>query len=143
MDAAYLSAFSALAGSAIGASASFASTWLTQHSQSRAQHRSQMRARREALYGDFIEEAARLFADASNHDLDDLSKMTHLYGIVGKIRLFASQDVIDQAEIVMREAVAAYQRPSLQAREIAEMMLQQPEDPLRAFSLSCRRDLNL
>lgn len=39
MNPAYLSAFSALAGSAIGAVTSLATTWLTQYAQTRAQHR--------------------------------------------------------------------------------------------------------
>lgn len=142
MNAAYLSAFSALAGSAIGAIASFATTWLTQHAQNRIQHQTQMRNRRETLYGEFIDEAARMFADAANHDLDDLAKLTRLYGIVGKIRLFASTAVVEQADLVLREAVAAYQRPAVTASDMATLMLSQPEDPLRAFSLSCRRDLD-
>jgi hypothetical protein len=37
MNDAYMSGIAALAGSAIGALASFATTWLTQHSQERAQ----------------------------------------------------------------------------------------------------------
>ena len=64
MDASYISAVSALAGSAIGALASLTTTWLTQHAQSRTTQRLQHRARREALYGEFICEASKLFADA-------------------------------------------------------------------------------
>jgi hypothetical protein len=48
-DAPYISALSALAGSAIGALATFATTWLTQHSQERATLLVQDRARRETL----------------------------------------------------------------------------------------------
>ena len=57
MDAAYLSAFSALAGSAIGALSSLATTWLTQNAQSRLAHLNQQRTKREALYSDFIDDA--------------------------------------------------------------------------------------
>jgi hypothetical protein len=58
MNVAYMSAFSALAGSGIGGVASFATTWLTQYSQDRAQRRVQSVGRRERLYGDFIDEAS-------------------------------------------------------------------------------------
>lgn len=85
MDAAYVSALSALAGSAIGAMASFATTWLTQHSQERATLLVQDRARREALYGEFIREASTLFGDAFRHDLDDPAKLVNLYAIVNTI----------------------------------------------------------
>ena len=56
MDAAYISTVAALAGSAIGALASIATTWVVQHS-TRAPQRAQDRARREALYGEFMREA--------------------------------------------------------------------------------------
>ena len=64
MEAAYTSAFAALAGSAIGTFASFATTWLTQHAQERATRLAQEMSRRERLYGEFIDEASRLLADA-------------------------------------------------------------------------------
>ena len=69
MDVGYISALSALAGSAIGALASLATTWLTQNSQMRITLRTQDRARREALYSEFIREASKLFADAITHEL--------------------------------------------------------------------------
>jgi hypothetical protein len=61
MDNAYISAIAALAGSGIGAVASFATTWLTQDAQVRAQRFAQAMTRRERLYGEFIEEASKLF----------------------------------------------------------------------------------
>jgi hypothetical protein len=67
MEAAYISAFAALAGSAICAFASFATTWLTQHAQERPTRLAQEMSRRERLYGEFIDEASRLLADALTH----------------------------------------------------------------------------
>jgi hypothetical protein len=72
MDAAYISAFAALAGSAIGASASFVTTWLTHHAQQRATRLEQERSRRERLYGEFVDEVSRLLADALTHHLECL-----------------------------------------------------------------------
>jgi hypothetical protein len=101
MEAAYISAFAALAGSAIGASASFATTWLTQHAQQRAMRLEQEMSRRERLYGEFINEASRLIADALTHHLEDPSKMVVLYASMGKLRLFAPANVVGRADEVM------------------------------------------
>ena|SRR5882757_1566865 len=87
MDNAYISAIAALAGSGIGAVASFATTWLTQDAQVRAQRFAQAMTRRERLYGEFIEEASKLFADSLAHQLDDPSKFVRLYALVGRLRL--------------------------------------------------------
>jgi hypothetical protein len=59
MNAGYVSALAALAGSIIGALTSLTASWLTQHVQLRAQRVAQDLTRREALYKDFIEEASR------------------------------------------------------------------------------------
>ena len=64
MNNAYMSAIAALAGSAVGALASLATTWLTLPSHERADRFAQAITRREHLYGEFIEEASKLFADA-------------------------------------------------------------------------------
>src|SRR5882672_440055 len=74
MNDAYMSGMAALVGSATGALASFATTWLTQHKQERAQRFARATALRHRLYGEFIEEASKLFTDALTHELDDLSK---------------------------------------------------------------------
>ena len=96
MDAAYIPAAAALAGSAIGASASFATTRLTQHQQERARRVALEMSRRERLYGEFIDEASRLLADALTHHLEEPSKMVPLSAIMGKLRLFALANVVDR-----------------------------------------------
>ena len=62
MNPAYISALSALAGAAIGGLTSFVTSWLTLRTQLRHVHREAEKAKLEALYGDFIAEATRLFA---------------------------------------------------------------------------------
>lgn len=108
MDPTYIPALSALAGSAIGAMASFATTWLTQHSQERATLLVQDRVRREALYGEFIREASTLFGDASRHALDGPIKLVNLYAIVNKIRLFGEPETLKEAERVMQRIGETY-----------------------------------
>src|ERR1700730_18449734 len=120
MDNAYMSGIAALAGSAIGGFASFATTWLTQHSQERAHRFAQAMTRREHLYGEFIDEASKLFTDALTHQLDDPSKLVCLYALVGNLRLCASPEVIVKAEEVMRRIVETYKLPNIDVRNLAE-----------------------
>lgn len=143
MDTSYIPALSALAGSAIGALASFVTTWGTQISQARAARRMQDRARREKLYGDFIQEASRLFVDAFEHDLEDPAKLVQLYAIVSTIRLFGQPKTLVEAEKVMREIGATYFAPNKDVRLFAEIAPAGELDPLFAFSQACREELQI
>lgn len=143
MNAAYISAIAALAGSAIGALTSLVTTWLAQHSQARATLRAQDRARREALYGDFIREASKLFVDAFEHELDDPAKMLHLYAIVSTIRLFGQASTIAEAEQVMDRIGAAYFAPNKELRLFADITRGGELDPLFGFSQACREELRI
>jgi len=140
MDNAYMSAIAALAGSTIGALASLATTWLTQHSQERAQRFAQAMTRREHLYREFIEEASKLFTDALTHQLEEPSKFVRLYALVGNLRLCASANVIVKAEEVMRQIVETYNLPNMDFRNL-EHRQEYDTDVLRAFSEACREDL--
>ena len=90
MDAAYFSAFAALAGSAIGGLTSLGTSWLTQREQFRTQQFAQDVAKREELYKNFIEEASRLYADAYEHEMANVSKLVNLYALVGRMRVLSS-----------------------------------------------------
>ena len=68
MDTAYISAVAALAGSIIGGLTSLATSWVTQRTQARAGELTRNRRRREKLYGQFIDEASRLYIDALGRD---------------------------------------------------------------------------
>jgi hypothetical protein len=74
MNTGYLTAITALAGSAIGALASLGTTWLNQHAQERAHRLAEITAHQ--LYEEFMHEASRLYADSLTHDLgNDVSKL--------------------------------------------------------------------
>ncbi len=73
MDGAYISAFAALAGTAIGGLASFTTSWVTQNAQTRAQRRAAERDARAALFGRFLDEAAKLYSDALQTSRDDVT----------------------------------------------------------------------
>ncbi len=143
MDAGYISAISALAGSAIGALASLATSWLTQHVQMRTTQRLQDRARREALYGEFIGEASRLFADAFEHELNDPATLVKLYALVSTMRLFGAPQTIREAEVVVDQIGAAYFAPNKELQRFANFTRNGELDPLYAFSRACRDELGL
>src|SRR5215831_12312662 len=73
MDAAYISAFAALAGTAIGGLTSFATSWITQQAQTRTQRLAAEREARAALFGRFLDEAAKLYSDALQNRRDDIT----------------------------------------------------------------------
>lgn len=142
MEPAYLSALSALAGSATGAVASLATTWLTQHSQTQAQQRSQRQMKRETLYGDFIDETARLFANAIATDLTNAADLVHIVGLLNRLRLFAPDEVVRDAEAILVTIVSIYEGPSVSAARGIELARTEFSEPLRRFAEHCRRDLD-
>jgi len=89
VDTAYISALSALGGATIGGLASFASSWLTQRTQLRFSHHEAVKAKREALYAEFVNKASRLYGDALGHQKDDVADLVKIYGLIGRIMLVA------------------------------------------------------
>src|SRR5215469_10985752 len=101
MEAAYISALAALAGTAIGGLTSFATSWMTQHAQSRARRVANEKDKREALFGQFLDEAAKLYADALQNKREDAAALIiGIYGLVSRIRLISSARVVESAEVV-------------------------------------------
>ena len=136
----YLSALSALAGSAIGGMASIATSWITQHAQDRSQRHAQSAARRERLYGDFIDQASALHIDALTHEELDPSKFVQIYATIGKLRLFASADVVSKADKVVQAIGDIYYFPKRDfTKRDADSRV--GLNVLQAFSEACRDDL--
>jgi len=142
MNNAYMSAIAALAGSLLGALALLATTWLTQHTQGRAERFARAMSRREHLYGEFIDEASKIISDAVTHEFDDPSKFVRIYAVIGKLRLFASDKVISKAEEVLRLVFDMYRRPNIDFRNLTHTDGNE-HDVLRAFSVVCREDLGV
>ena len=102
MEAAYISALAALAGTAIGGLASFATSWTTQHAQTRAQRIAGERETRAALFGRFLDEAAKLYSDALQSRRDDITGLIGIYALTNRIRLVSSPQVVEAADTVCR-----------------------------------------
>jgi hypothetical protein len=140
VNPAYLPALAALAGSAIGGLTSFASAWLTQHHQDRANHLLRDKARRRKVYKQFIDEASKLYADALVHDLE-LAALVSVYALVSRMRVLSSPTVIIKAEAVVRMIVETYLAPNRTNHEVHKLLSSHAIDPLRAFREECRAEL--
>jgi hypothetical protein len=141
MNPAYISAFAALAGAIIGGLTSFATSWFTQRAQLRNAGREAKRAKLEALYNDFIAEAARIFVDALTHQTEDPTNMMHLYALVGRMRLVSARAVIDAAVRIERTILETYLGPNRTLHEMRDFARQGGMNFLTEFSEACREDL--
>ncbi len=142
MDGAYFSAFAALAGSAVGALGGIATTWITLNGHERSRRYARETYRKENLYTHFIEEASNVYSDALGHQLEDISKLVRLYAFMSKLRLFASDEVMEMAETVMRRIIVTYERPEQDVHALIRGATHEI-DVLRPFSEACRKDMRL
>jgi len=143
VDAAYISAFFGLGGALIGGLTSFLTTWLTQHTQIREMRRDAARKIRQELFNAFITEAARLHADALSHEKDDVAELVQLYALVARLRLLASQRVVNAAEHVMSSIVETYLAPNRTLHEIRTLAEEGKMNFLVEFGEACRAELGL
>jgi hypothetical protein len=141
MDAAYISALAALAGTAIGGLTSFATSWTTQQAQARAQRLAAERDSRAALFGRFLDEAAKLYAEALQNRRDDITGMIGIYALTNRIRLTSSPQVVEAADTVCRIIVDTYLAPNMTLEEMRANWIDRHVDPLRDFSEACRQEL--
>lgn len=139
MDAAYISTLSALAGTVIGAVSTFATSWMTQASQTRTARLNAERARRDELYGKFMEEISSLFAHAASEDEVDFSKLVGIYALRGRILLQSSEGVARQADEAIKLLVGLYRSPHRDAADILDHVDQL--DPMKPFAEACRAEL--
>uniref|UniRef100_E6VPD7 Uncharacterized protein n=1 Tax=Rhodopseudomonas palustris (strain DX-1) TaxID=652103 RepID=E6VPD7_RHOPX len=142
MTGASISALAALAGSAIGGLATLTTAWLTQSHQEQTARIAQENTRRERIFGEFIDQASKLYVDALMNSLDDPNKMIGIYAVIGKLRLFAAPETILEAERVMEAIIAAYYRPSINLHD-KPVLAQEEYDLLRPFAEAARRELFL
>jgi hypothetical protein len=142
MDAAYVSAFAALAGAAIGGLTSFLTSWVSQRAQARAQQLAHKLTRREELYKGFVEEASKLYADSLVHDTPDVSQLIRLYAMISMMRALSPTTIVENADKVARMIVNTYLAPNKTFPELRDMVNSGTIDPLRDFSEACREEFH-
>ena len=141
MDTAYISALAALAGTAIGGLTSFATSWTTQQAQARAQRLAAERDARAALFGRFLDEAAKLYSDALQNRRDDITGLIGIYALTNRIRLVSSPQVAEAADTAVRMIVDAYLAQNITMEDMRANWIDRHIDPLRDFSAACRQEL--
>ena len=144
MNSTIVTALAAALGSLVGATASIATTWITQRTQTIRAHSEWKLRQRESLYNEFITEASRLTVDALTHCLERPDQLMALYGILSRIRLISGEEVLRQGEACCHRIMELYGRPNLttdQIRAAAEAHDLDHIDPLKEFSTACRKEL--
>jgi hypothetical protein len=141
MNAAYVSAVAALAGSLIGGLTSFAAAWVTQRRQANVQWLLQEKTRRQELYQQFIEEASKLYVDALIHEETSIPPLVSLYALINKMRIVSDPGIAERADKVVRMTFDTYVLPNKTMPELRAMVNSGALDPLREFSEACREEL--
>jgi hypothetical protein len=137
-----ISALAALAGAAVGGLVSGIATWLSHRSQVRAEWVLHEQSRRQILYSDFIEDAAKCYIDALQHAEADIPGLVGLYAKLSGMRAVSSKTVIQRAEEVARKILDTYLEPDKSFVELREMAIDGTIDLLRDFSDACRDEFD-
>ena len=137
-----ITAFAAASGSIVGAVVSGFIAWNTQRMQIVRELTQERLRERQTLYGEFITEASRLVVDAVSHSLETAEKLVILYGIIGRIRLISSEEVLTEAENCCRRIVDLYARPNITVEQVRAALDSDELDPLKPFSATCRAELS-
>ena len=141
MDTTIVSALTGIIGTICGGSASFATAWVTQKTRARREEVRAEVSKREALYGDFIDECSKHVMDSLEHNLDKSERLLSIYASLNRIRLCASEAVLAQAQKVVTFIVEQYFAPNVSIEELHKRVHDQGDDPLKAFSEACRSEL--
>jgi hypothetical protein len=141
MDTAWISAFSAVMGSLVGAFTSFVTTYANQRAQYKRDFLSRQFSQRETLYAEFIDEAARLTIDSLEHQMENPSSLVTIYALANRIRLSSSEDVVQAAMNAIETIIEAYRRPTLTAEQIRQGTYLELKDPVKEFGEACRNEL--
>ena len=141
MDTALVGALSAVLGSLVGGSASVATTWMAQKTMSKRELAREELRKREALYGEFIGECAKLFMDAFTHELEKPETLLPVFALINRIRLCASRKVLAEAERLLGRLTDQYFAKNMTVDELRKLAHAEEADPLRDFGEACRAEL--
>jgi hypothetical protein len=142
MDAAYISAVSALAGSVIGGLTTGFTTLLTQRTQARAGMVAHDLARREDLVRDFIIAASKTYGDAIINSEPKMPELVDLYALISRMRVLGMTKTTLCADSLMRALIDTYYAPNRTIADLRQLtMTGKGIDPLKDFSEAAREEL--
>ena len=141
MDAAYLSALSALAGSMVGGLTLGLTSWLSERTRARAGRLAHELSSREVLFKDFIVAASKAYGEALMKNEPQIQELIALYGMISGMRVGCLPPTIACAEKVMRAITGAYVEPNKTLPELHMMMTSGVGiDPLKDFAEAAREE---
>jgi hypothetical protein len=140
VDASNTTALATLLGAATGGLTSVLATWLTHRTQARAQWLGQNALRRQDLYREFIEAAARCYVHALQHEEADIPGLVDLYAKIDRMRVLSSTNIVDIAERIAWKVVETYSGPNKNFPELREMVKSGSINLIRDFSVACRAE---
>lgn len=141
MDVAYISALSALAGSAIGGLTSGLTSWLNQRFQAKAEALAHELSRRQDLYKDFIVAASKTYGEALVTNEPKIEELIGLYAMISRMRALSSPRIAARAEQVLLETTGAYFQPNRTVADLRELIRSGTGvDPLKDFAEAVREE---
>ncbi len=143
MDGAVISALAALGGSALGGITPIVSNYLIQRGMTERELLSREFVSRQTLYSDFIQFGTKLYVSATTKSLDDANELIALYALIGRIRLFASEPVIEAADLFAARMTERFGEAAMTIEDLRSATLTPHVDPLNVFSSCCREELRL
>jgi hypothetical protein len=129
-----------LLAAAIGRLTSMLATWLTHQTQARAQWLELDVPRRQDLYKEFIEAAARCYVHALQNEEADIAGLVDLYAKIDRMRILSSTKVVGIAECFARKIVNTYSEPNKTFVELREMIDSGSVNLRRQFSTAAREE---
>ena len=142
MDAAYLSALSALAGSVVGGLITGFTTWIGQRTQARTGRLAADLLRRQELFKDFIAAASKSYADAVVSTEPKIPEVVALWAMVSRMRVLCSPATASAAGKTMHKIMDTFFEPPKDTAELRALMKRaQGVDPLQEFSEAAREEL--
>src|SRR5688572_28906417 len=136
MDTNVVTAMAALFGSLIGGLTTLATAWLSQRYNTRNQRLREEIAKREALYGAYIDEASERMIDALGHEISDAHQIVRMYGLFCRIQLVCTGPVLETAEQLLKKTAEVYAMPNITLEDLVRGARESlaESDPIVAFS---------
>jgi hypothetical protein len=73
--------------------------------------------------------------------MGNIDNIVAMYALVNRIRLFASDRVLEAAEAFVKKVVETFGETNMSIDQIKSAALEQHADPLNDFALKCRAEL--
>ena len=122
MDHTLTGILAALGGSVIGASAPVLGNFVLERSVTQREMTNREIAKREELYSDFIRQGTSCYVRALSQSLENLDEIVAMYALVNRIRLFASDSVLEAAEAFVKKLVAKFGEDNMSVDQIKAVL---------------------